>query len=71
MIKDSNEYDAIYPASLFKRNLNSVIRKFESRKWTHVLITRNNKPIAEVIHPIAIVTEEDQLNSSTNNEGKS
>jgi hypothetical protein len=51
-IKDRNKFDAIYPISLFKRNLNSVLRKFESKNWTHVLITRNSEPVAEVIHPL-------------------
>lgn len=48
--KNVNEFDEIYPISLFKRNLNSVQRKFESKDWTRVLITRNSKPIAEVTH---------------------
>lgn len=53
MNTDSNEYDAIYPISLFKRNLNSVHRKFKSKKLTQVLITRKNKPIAVVTPPIS------------------
>lgn len=51
MNKNSNKFDAIYPISTFKRNLNSVLHKFESKNWTRVLITRNSKPIAEVTHP--------------------
>jgi hypothetical protein len=51
MKKDSEKFDAIYPMSLFKRNLNSVLRKFDSKNWTRVLITRNRKLIAEVTHP--------------------
>ena len=53
MNNDSNEYDAMYPISLFKRNLNSVLRKFESKKLTLVLITIKNKPIAVVNAPIS------------------
>jgi hypothetical protein len=48
MNKNSNEFDAIYPISTFKRNFNSVMSKFESKDWTRVLITRNSKLIAEV-----------------------
>lgn len=48
---NGNEYDTIYPISLFKRNLNSVLRNFESKEWTHVPITRNNQPLADVTHP--------------------
>ena len=51
--KNMNKFDVIYPISLFKRNLNSVLRKFESKNWTRVLITRNSKPIAEVTRPIS------------------
>jgi hypothetical protein len=51
MNKNSNEFDAIYPISTFKRNFNSVMRKFESKNLTRVLITRNSKLIAEVTHP--------------------
>lgn len=51
MNKDNNEFDATYPISLFKRNLRSVLRKFESNKLTQILITRNKKPIAVVTQP--------------------
>ena len=51
MNKDSNEFDATYPISLFKRNLRSVLCKFESKKLNQILITRNKKPIAVVTQP--------------------
>lgn len=51
MNKDSDKYDAIYSISQFKRDLNSVLSKFESKKWTLILITRNRKAIAVVTHP--------------------
>jgi len=51
MNKNSNNFDAIYLISTFKRNFNGVMRKFKSKNWIRVLITRNRKPIAEVTHP--------------------
>jgi prevent-host-death family protein len=60
-LKDRNNFDAIYPISLLKRNLNSVMRKFESRDWSRVLITRNGKPVAEVIHPLTSEQKSGQL----------
>ena len=46
--KEVDKFDAVFPVSLCKRNFNSIIRKFEAKVWTRILITRNNKPVVVI-----------------------
>jgi len=52
-MNDNNSvFDEVMPISVFKINLNSVLRKFRLKQYTRVMITRNGKPVIEIV-PLA------------------
>ncbi len=51
LIKQRELYDATLPLTLFRRNLNSVFRKFESKQYKLILITKKRMPHLIVCRP--------------------